>query len=227
MGLPPALFEASPDLASLSALLLRWGYPLIFAAMLLESAGLPLPGETVTLLGGYAAGSGQLHPLGVMGAAATGAIVGDNLGYWIGRRSGWPLILRLGGWLGQRPDHLEGLRLRFLRHAGKSVLLGRFVAVLRVVAGPLAGAVGMAYSHFLLCNILGALLWSATMVSLAWFGGRWLPLERLMGGLLDFGLAVLGLFALLALVPWLLGRLESGLSRPDREETVAEHQPHP
>lgn len=100
MGLPPALFEASPDLASLSALLLRWGYPLIFAAMLLESAGLPLPGETVTLLGGYAAGSGQLHPLGVMGAAATGAIVGDNLGYWIGRRSGWPLILRLGGWLG-------------------------------------------------------------------------------------------------------------------------------
>lgn len=117
--------------------------------------------------------------------------------------------------------------MRFLRHAGKSVLLGRFVAVLRVVAGPLAGAVGMAYSRFLLCNILGALLWSATMVSLAWFGGRWLPLERLMGGLLDFGLAVLGLIALLALVPWLLGRLESGLSRPDREETVAEHQPHP
>ncbi len=227
MGLPPALFEASPDLASLSALLLRWGYPLIFAAMLLESAGLPLPGETVTLLGGYAAGSGQLHPLGVMGAAATGAIVGDNLGYWIGRRSGWPLILRLGGWLGQSPDQLEGLRLRFLRHAGKSVLLGRFVAVLRVVAGPLAGAVGMAYPSFLLCNILGALLWSGTMVSLAWFGGRWLPLERLMGGLLDFGLAVLVLIALLALVPWLLGRLQSRFSRPDREPTVAGHQPHP
>ncbi|MFM7268546.1 MAG: DedA family protein [Cyanobium sp.] len=227
MGLPPALLEASPDLASLSALLLRWGYPLIFAAMLLENAGLPLPGETVTLLGGYAAGSGQLHPLGVMGAAATGAIVGDNLGYWIGRRSGWPLILRLGGLLRQSPEQLEGLRLRFLRHAGKSVLLGRFVAVLRVVAGPLAGAVGMAYPRFLLCNVLGALLWSSTMVSLAWFGGRWLPLERLMGGLLDIGLALLGLVAVLALVPWLLSRLEARLNRREQEEQVAEGQPLP
>ncbi|MBU6355041.1 MAG: DedA family protein, partial [Cyanobacteria bacterium REEB498] len=74
--------DLSPtSLADLETLLGRWGYAVIFAAMLLENAGVPLPGETITLLGGYAAGSGQLHLGGVMAAAAGGAVLGDNLGY--------------------------------------------------------------------------------------------------------------------------------------------------
>ena len=121
------------DPEALQQLLQTWGYGVIFVAMLLENAGLPLPGETVTLLGGYAAGSGQLHGLGVMAAAAGGAILGDNIGYWVGRRAGWNLILRVGGLLRQSPEQLDRLREQFLRHSGKSVLLGRFVAVLRVV----------------------------------------------------------------------------------------------
>ena len=208
MALPPGLLEASPDLDILRDLLLRWGYGVIFVAMLLENAGLPLPGETVTLLGGYAAGSGQLNPFGVMGAAAAGAILGDNMGYWVGRRAGWGLILRVGGWLGQSPTDLDKLRERFLRHAGKSVLLGRFVAVLRVVAGPMAGAVGMPYGRFLLCNGIGALLWSTTMVSIAWVGGRWLPFDRLLEGVIQFGLGVLVLVGLLVLLPRLISRFE-------------------
>ncbi|NDF63490.1 MAG: DedA family protein, partial [Synechococcaceae bacterium WBB_3_034] len=124
--------ELSPaTLTDLQTLLGRWGYAVIFAAMLLENAGVPLPGETITLLGGYAAGSGQLNLWGVMAAAAGGAVLGDNIGYWVGRRLGWPLMLRVGGWLGQRPEQLEQLRQRFLRRAGWSVFLGRFVAVLR------------------------------------------------------------------------------------------------
>jgi membrane protein DedA with SNARE-associated domain len=208
MALLPGLLEASPDLDTLRDLLLRWGYGVIFVAMLLENAGLPLPGETVTLLGGYAAGSGQLNPFGVMGAAAAGAILGDNIGYWVGRRAGWGLILRVGGWLGQSPTDLDKLRERFLRHAGKSVLLGRFVAVLRVVAGPMAGAVGMPYGRFLLCNGIGALLWSTTMVSIAWVGGRWLPFDRLLEGVIQFGLGVLVLVGLLVLLPRLISRFE-------------------
>ena len=208
MALPPGLLEATPDLETLRDLLLRWGYGVIFVAMLLENAGLPLPGETVTLLGGYAAGSGQLNPFGVMGAAAAGAILGDNMGYWVGRRAGWGLILRVGGWLGQSPTDLDKLRERFLRHAGKSVLLGRFVAVLRVVAGPMAGAVGMPYGRFLLCNGIGALLWSTTMVSIAWVGGRWLPFDRLLEGVIQFGLGVLVLVGLLVLLPRLISRFE-------------------
>ena len=174
--------------------------------MLLESAGLPLPGETITLLGGYAAGSGQLNGLGVVGAAATGAMLGDTLGYWIGRRVGWAFLLRVGRLVRQSPEQLERQRLRFLRHAGKSVFLGRFVAVLRVLAGPMAGAVGMPYRRFLLCNAAGAVLWASTMVGLAWLGGRWIPLERMLRGLVEFGLGLLLLAVLIVLVPrWLAG----------------------
>jgi membrane protein DedA with SNARE-associated domain len=193
---------------ALGELLQTWGYGVIFGAMLLENAGLPLPGETVTLLGGYAAGSGQLNVLGVMAAAATGAILGDNIGYWVGRRAGWGLILRVGGLLRQSPEQLDRLREQFLRHSGKSVLLGRFVAVLRVVAGPMAGAVGMPYPRFLICNATGAVLWASTMVGLAWLGGRWIPFEQMMRGVVQFGIGALLLIAVTLLIPRLLSRLE-------------------
>ena len=208
MTLPLAFLDGGFDMATLQDVLGRWGYLVIFGAMLLENAGLPLPGETVTLLGGYAAGSGQLNLLGVMGAAAGGAVLGDNIGYWVGRRLGWGLILKVGRWLGQSPAQLDKLREQFLRHAGKSVLLGRFVAVLRVVAGPMAGAVGMPYPKFLLCNVVGATLWATTMVSLAWLGGRWIPVERMVKGVVEFGLGALVLVALIVLLPRLLSRFE-------------------
>jgi len=208
MTLPLAFLDGGFEMATLQEVIGRWGYLVIFAAMLLENAGLPLPGETVTLLGGYAAGSGQLNVLGVMGAAAGGAVLGDNIGYWVGRRLGWGLILKVGRWLGQSPAQLEKLRDQFLRHAGKSVLLGRFVAVLRVVAGPMAGAVGMPYPKFLLCNVVGATLWATTMVSLAWLGGRWIPVERMVKGVVEFGLGALVLVALIVLLPRLLSRFE-------------------
>lgn len=197
------------SLESLQQLLQTWGYGVIFAAMLLENAGLPLPGETVTLLGGYAAGSGELQVFGVLGAAAAGAMLGDNLGYWVGRRAGWTLILRVGRLLGQSPEQLERLRDSFQRHSGKSVLLGRFVAVLRVVAGPMAGAVHMPYRRFLLCNAAGAILWASTMVGLAWLGGRWVPLAVMVRSVVQFGLGALLILALVVLIPRLLSRLES------------------
>jgi len=211
------------SLESLQQLLQSWGYGVIFVAMLLENAGLPLPGETVTLLGGYAAGSGQLQVFGVLGAAAAGAMLGDNLGYWVGRRAGWPLILRVGRLLGQSPEQLERLRDSFQRHAGKSVLLGRFVAVLRVVAGPMAGAVHMPYRRFLICNTAGALLWASTMVGLAWLGGRWVPLNVMLRGVVQFGLGALVLVALVVFLPRLLSRLESRQLRD--EEGVASGDP--
>ena len=197
--------------ANLEELINTWGYGVVFAAMVLESAGLPLPGETVTLLGGYAAGSGHLNLAGVIAAASSGAMVGDSIGYWVGRRAGWPLLLRVGRWLRQSPEQMETLRLQFLTHAGKSVLLGRFVAVLRVLAGPMAGAVGMPYGRFLVFNCTGALLWATTMVSLAWLGGRWIPFQRMVEGVLEFGIGALVLVALIVAVPKLLSWWESRL----------------
>jgi membrane protein DedA with SNARE-associated domain len=208
------------DPEALQQLLQTWGYGVIFVAMLLENAGLPLPGETVTLLGGYAAGSGQLHGLGVMAAAAGGAILGDNIGYWVGRRAGWSLILRVGGLLRQSPEQLDRLREQFLRHSGKSVLLGRFVAVLRVVAGPMAGAVGMPYPRFLLCNAAGAVLWAGTMVSLAWLGGRWIPFDQMMRGVIQFGLGALALVTVTLVLPRLLSLLERRQLEGKEEEEL-------
>ena len=200
---------AHGDLQALEALLGRWGYLVIFLGMLLENAGLPLPGETITLLGGYMAGSGQLNLLGVMAAAAGGAVLGDNLGYWLGRRFGWRLLLRVGRLLAQPPGQLERLRRRFQRHAGWSVFLGRFVAVLRVLAGPLAGAVAMPYRQFVLCNLAGAVLWSGLMVSLAWLGGRWIPLERMLSGVVQLGFGALVLVVVLVVLPRLFSLWES------------------
>ena len=197
--------------ANLEDLLNTWGYGVVFAAMVLESAGLPLPGETVTLLGGYAAGSGHLNLAGVIAAASSGAMLGDSIGYWVGRRAGWPLLLRVGRLLRQSPEQMETLRIQFLNHAGKSVLLGRFVAVLRVVAGPMAGAVGMPYGRFLVFNCTGAVLWATTMVSLAWLGGRWIPFQRMVEGVLEFGIGALVLVALIVAVPKLLSWWESRL----------------
>lgn len=196
----------SPD--QLQDLLQSWGYGLVFVSMVLESAGLPLPGETITLLGGYAAGSGHLNGIAVIAAAASGAMLGDSIGYWIGRRLGWSFLERMNRLLKQSPEQLERLRLNFVRHAGKSVFLGRFVALLRVMAGPMAGAVGMPYRRFLVFNASGAVLWASTMVGLAWLGGRWIPLERLLQGVMEFGLGVLALVVLVLLIPWLLARLE-------------------
>ncbi|MFO0016081.1 MAG: DedA family protein [Synechococcaceae cyanobacterium] len=202
------LLEGGLSEAALRQLLQRWGYGVIFVGMLLENAGLPLPGETLTLLGGYAAGSGQLQLGGVIAAAASGAVLGDNLGYWVGRRAGWGLILRVGGLLRRSPDQMDSLRLQFLRHATASVLLGRFVAVLRVLAGPMAGAVGMAWPRFFIANCAGALLWAGSMVSLAWLGGRWLPFERMVKSVLEFGLGALLLVCLSLLLPRLIEFLQ-------------------
>ncbi len=206
-----------PDLISLEQLqnlLAQWGYLVVFLGMLLENAGLPLPGETLTLLGGYAAGSGQLNLLGVITAATGGAVLGDNLGYLVGRRAGWALVQRAGALLGQKPEQLEKLRQRFLRHAELSVLLGRFVAVLRVLAGPMAGAVAMPYRRFVVCNLLGAMLWASSMVTLAWLGGRWIPLERMLRGVVEFGLGAMVLVVVILVLPKLLSRFEKRWIEP-------------
>ncbi|MEI7953388.1 MAG: DedA family protein, partial [Synechococcaceae cyanobacterium ELA182] len=107
---------------------------------------------------------------------------------------------------------------QFLRHSGKSVLLGRFVAVLRVVAGPMAGAVGMPYPRFLLCNVIGAVLWASTMVGLAWLGGRWVPFETMMRSVIQFGLGALALIVVIVVLPRLLSLLEQRQLERDRDE---------
>ncbi|MEO0768271.1 MAG: DedA family protein [Cyanobacteria bacterium J06649_4] len=185
----------------------EYGYWAVFCGILLENMGIPLPGETVTLVGGFLAGSHELNVWYVLAAATVGAIIGDSAGYWVGYYGGWPLILRIGSWLKVSETALEKVRDRFSENAAKAVLFGRFVALLRVFAGPLAGITRMPYPKFLLCNAIGAATWASAMVSLSYFLGQLVPLTTLMKWVSQFTGVVLAIVLVwIATVWWLESR---------------------
>ena len=148
------------------------GYPGIAAAVGLESMGLPIPGETTLLAASYLASTGHFSLPLVIAAAAAGAIVGDSLGYLFGRLGGRALIERYGPWVGLSRRRLVEAEGRFARHGARTVFLARFVTVLRVLAGPLAGAARMPYRRFLVANAAGGVTWAATMGTLGFYFGK-------------------------------------------------------
>lgn len=138
-----------------------YGYWAVFIIIGLESSGLPLPGEiTLVTAALLAAATHQLDINLILAAAATGAVLGDNLGYWLGREFGFAMLLRHGAKIGIRERQLKLGQYLFMRHGGKVVFFGRMVAVLRVLAALLAGINRMAWPHFLACNVAGGVLWA-------------------------------------------------------------------
>ncbi|HEX8628183.1 MAG TPA: DedA family protein [Catenuloplanes sp.] len=141
----------------------------------IESMGVPLPGE-ITLVSAalLAASTGSVDPLWIAVSASTGAIVGDSIGYAIGRRGGRPLLERLGrrfpAHLG--PDQLARGERLFARWGVWAVFFGRFVALLRILAGPMAGALKVPYRRFLVANATGGLVWAFGTVYLLFYLGR-------------------------------------------------------
>ena len=150
------------DQAQIVHLVSTYGYWVIFFVVSLESAGIPLPGETV-LVGAaiYAGQTGGLAIERIIVAAAAGAIVGGNIGYWVGRKFGTGLLERYGHYIGATPP--EKLRLGqylFMRWGGWIVFVGRFVALLRMLAAVLAGANRLEPGRFFLFNATGGFLWA-------------------------------------------------------------------
>jgi membrane protein DedA with SNARE-associated domain len=145
----------------LGPLISHYGYAAVGIVIALESMGIPLPGETMLVLAAvYAATHSDLHISGVIAAAAIGAILGDNVGYWLGREFGYPLLLRYGPYVGLSERRIKLGQYLFLRHGGKVVFFGRFIAVLRVLAAFLAGVNRMEWNRFLIANAAGGVLWS-------------------------------------------------------------------
>jgi membrane protein DedA with SNARE-associated domain len=132
-----------------------------------------VPGEP-TLIGAalYAGTTHELDIVAVVAAAAAGAILGDNVGFWLGREFGYRLLLRYRGRLGMTERKIKLGQYLFLRHSGRVVFWGRFVAVLRVLAAFLAGANRMNWRHFLLCNAAGGVVWAAIYGFGAYYLGR-------------------------------------------------------
>ncbi|GAB4210549.1 MAG: hypothetical protein OHK0012_01090 [Synechococcales cyanobacterium] len=201
------------DLDTVMSYVHQYGYGAVMLGIMLENAGIPIPGETITLVGGFLAGSGELNGWYVGLAAFVGAVVGDNLGYGLGVWQGWPLMLKLGRVFRIPETELEKVRDEFRRNAARAVFLGRFIALLRIFAGPLAGIAGMPYWRFLLFNGLGAAAWAGTMVTLAFFVGHIIPLTTLIRYLLQFAVGALLVFLVWTFLPrWWGSRTVKGES---------------
>jgi membrane protein DedA with SNARE-associated domain len=169
----------------------QYGYWAVFIGITLENTGIPIPGETITIVGGFLAGSGDLNYWLVLVSAITGAVLGDNFGYCLGRAGGWPFLLKVGKFFRIPPQKLELARDQFSKNAPRAVFFGRFVALLRIFAGPMAGIARMPYGRFFLCNLGGATVWATIMVTLSFFLGRLFPLHQLVSSMARFGILAL------------------------------------
>ena len=149
-----------PFLHHLHQFVAEYGYFAIFVLVALESAGVPMPGETALVSGAVLAGRGDLHIGLVIACATFAAILGDNAGYWVGREFGFPLIYKYGSYIRIDEGRLKVAQYLFQRHGGKIVFFGRFVAVLRAFAAFLAGVNHLPWPRFLLFNALGGIVWA-------------------------------------------------------------------
>jgi membrane protein DedA with SNARE-associated domain len=147
------------------------GYPLLFVLVMAESGGLPIPGETALITAGVLASRGKLQIEWVIVTAAAAAIVGDNIGYLIGRKGGRWLLERPGRFHRQRLEVLKTGEPFFTRHGAKAVFFGRFLLGLRVWASWLAGATRMHWRTFVAWNALGGITWATGIGLLAYFLG--------------------------------------------------------
>lgn len=149
------------------------GYPVVFVFIAIETMGVPVPGETALIVAGIAASAGRLQIEVVIALAAAAAIIGDNVGFLIGRHYGRRIVEWEGGpFPKQRRRLIEVGEPFFERHGPKAVFLGRWVAGLRIASSWLAGINGMKWSTFTFWNALGGIAWATSVGLLAYFLGH-------------------------------------------------------
>jgi membrane protein DedA with SNARE-associated domain len=159
-------------LASILSVAKDVGYPVLFALIAIETMGIPVPGETALFTAGILAAGGHLSIEVVIAIAAAAAILGDNVGFMIGRKLGRRVLLADGPLQHHRRRVVEVGEPFFERHGPKAVFLGRWVAGLRITSAWLAGVNRMAWPTFLFWNALGGIAWAISIALLAYFLGR-------------------------------------------------------
>lgn len=185
-------------LASIVTFTQTAGYPLLFALVMAESGGLPVPGETALITAAALAGQGKLSIEVVIAVAAGAAIVGDNLGFLLARRFGPGLLQRPGWFLAHRRRVLELGEPFFAQHGPKAVFFGRWILGLRTWTAWLAGASNMRWRPFVVWNAAGGVSWAATVGLAAYFIGQSTAGAFMIVGLVGLGAA---LFAAGILLP--------------------------
>ncbi len=208
------------SLINVTDLVETFGYPLLFLVVMAESSGVPVPGETGLIAAAVAASQGKLQIELVIAIAAVAAIVGDNIGYQIGRKGGRWILERPGRFHSQRQQVLITGEPFFERHGPKAVFFGRFLLGLRVWASWLAGATHMVWRSFFLWNAIGGICWATAIGLLAYFLGNAAGNAIQTFGL--FGLAAVLLVAGGALVAHIRHRRHTEAAAGGGEETTPE-----
>jgi membrane protein DedA with SNARE-associated domain len=199
---------------SLRNLVASHGYWVLATVVALESMGIPMPGETMLVTAAvYAGTTHRLHIGLVIAAAAVGAIVGDNIGYWLGREFGYRLLLRYGPLLRINTPRIKLGQYLFFRHGGKVVFFGRFIAILRAIAALLAGTNHMPWWRFLFFNATGGIVWAAGFGMAAYRAGE--SVVRLKTEIAVAGLVLAAAGAVVAF--GLIRRYEDALLRQAEE----------
>src|SRR5215208_6238752 len=164
------------------SLIEHYGYLVVLFGVMLESTGVPLPGETILLAAGVLVQRGHLDLGDTIAFGILGAVLGDQIGYWIGREGGRPFILRWGRYVFITPERLARAEAFFATHGGKAVFMARFFSGLRVFGALVAGISRMRWATFILYNALGGAVWATAVILVGYFLGSSIGLvERWLG----------------------------------------------
>jgi len=185
-------------LASFLSVTQNLGLPVLGLLVGIEALGIPLPGETAVIFAGLSAAAGHLSIVAVIVVAAAGAIIGDNIGFVIGRKGGRALLERPGRFAEERRRVLEIGDPFFERHGPKAVFLGRWITGLRVWTSWLAGASDMRWPTFMLWNALGGTAWATSVALAAYYGGT--GVEKVFSKIGLYGGIAAGVIVVLAVV---------------------------
>ena len=173
------------------------GYSVVFALIAIETMGIPVPGETALIAAALLAHDGEMDIVPLVALAAAAAIVGDNVGFAIGRKGGRRLFEMPGPFHAQRLAALDAGEPFFKRHGPKAVFLGRWVAGLRIASAWLAGMNRMEWPRFLFWNALGGICWAASIGLGVYFVGHAFEEIIGVGGIVAAGIVGAGLVGLL------------------------------
>ena len=198
-------------LASFLSVTQNLGLPVLGLLVGIEALGVPLPGETAVIFAGLAASQGRLSIVAVIVVAAAGAIIGDNIGFMIGRRGGRALLERPGRFAEERRRVLEIGDPFFKRHGPKAVFLGRWITGLRVWTSWLAGASDMRWPTFMVWNALGGIAWATSVALAAYYGGT--GVEKVFSKIGLYGGIAAAVVAVLALL-YVVRRLKQRRAAP-------------
>jgi len=191
----------------------RYGYAAVFGGVMVESFGIPAPGQSLVMAGALLAAQGEMHIALLLLTAWSAAVIGDNIGYAIGHFGGRRLVLRHGRYVGVRADHLERVEHFFARYGGGIVVVARFFEVLRQLNGVIAGTAGMPWWRFLVFNAAGAALWVGLWGMGVFYLGR--HMEQVLGVFKRFEpyVVAIGVLALVGLAVFLFWRRAGGPHR--------------